>query len=83
MQKDLDPQGLNKRIILFGFIIDLEIFIDTSEYFPISYAKNYKKLFEHTFTSGNYLQTYIVGGTHAFASSSSGKLYCWGMNDFY
>ena len=70
------------KLTVFGFIVDLEVFVDTSEYFPLSFAHNYKKLFESTYAQGNYLQTYHVGATHAFASSAAGKLFCWGMNDF-
>lgn len=78
-----DDEQVNKKMRLFGFIVDLEVLLDTSEYFTPSFAKNYKKLFEHTFSNDNYLQTLHVGGTHAFATSSQGKVYAWGMNDFH
>jgi hypothetical protein len=46
LERDLDPSGVNRRMKLFAFVIDLEIFTDVGEYFGGSYADSYKRLFE-------------------------------------
>lgn len=44
--RDTELQMVNPKIILFAFVVDLEIFLDTSEYFSPGWASTYKDLFE-------------------------------------
>jgi hypothetical protein len=83
LARDLDPNSVvNPRISLFAFVIDLEIFNDTSEYFPPTWASSYKSLFELSHCNGNPLQTLHAGSTHCYATTANGKVYAWGSNDF-
>ena len=40
-----DP-AIDPKISLFAFVVDLEIFIDTSDYFSPTWSSSYKTLFE-------------------------------------
>ena len=42
----MDPTLENRKIKLFGFILDLEVFTDISEYYKHSFGYQYKRLFD-------------------------------------
>ncbi|KAM3127892.1 hypothetical protein pb186bvf_020010 [Paramecium bursaria] len=80
LKYDRDPQKINRKAFIFDFIIDLELLIDTSDFFKPSFAKNYKSLFQHCYLTGNMIQYVAVGATHAIAATQQGRLYSWGIN---
>ena len=55
LKYDRDPQKINRKAFIFDFIIDLELLIDTSDFFKPSFAKNYKSLFQHCYITGNMI----------------------------
>lgn len=75
-------QSSNPKITLFAFVVDLEIFLDTSEYFQPCWASTYKDLFDQQYSTDDPIQTLHAGSTHCFVTTANGKVFSWGENDY-